>query len=363
MITSKTGRMFESAHRSWQIQELRWSFSLVQSNSPAITTNRSIPLVAQVHYRAHRARCAVARGRHRARSLLFRVISDLFGTSPTPEEATAFLSDNTPQAVNNLAKLLSTSLWHQSITGEIKSGQVRFRVLPADPSAATRPRITMNPGRFNLSDQVRLVVSRRPVGEQLVNEAHIVWYPPGKDNVLTAVPLPNDYDTWVAGWSPRSTILWVSQKELLRSYDFTDNASIQETRYAGAQIATAPIPADVRDALRLALDRAVPQPKPAAQPPAAMAPEQQSNKVRVARVEPKQELAQAIMHQWRRVARTDGKIPGGAVSALEAPVKEYSTNFPKLVNILTKFDATRDWTEAEVAVLLDEVAETDLQTD
>ncbi len=125
----------------------------------------------------------------------------------------------------------------------------------------------MNPGRFNLSEQVRLVVTRKPVGERIVNEANIVWSPSGKDNVQTNVPLPGDYDTWAAGWSPRTRILWVSEKGLLRSYDFTDNAAIKETRYEGEQIATAPIPADVRNALDSALKSAVPQEKPAPRPP------------------------------------------------------------------------------------------------
>ncbi len=200
---------------------------------------------------------------------------------------------------------------------------------------------------------MRLVVTRKAVGERIVNEANIVWYPPGKDNVLTQVPLPGDYDTWAAAWSPRTTVLWVSQKDLLRSYDFTDNAAIKETRYEGQQIATAPIPADVRDALRVALEKAVPQTKPAQQPPAAMVPDKQPHGVRV--------LSQLIMNEWRKVARTDGKIPGATVSALEAAVKEYSTNFPKLATVLSRFDATRDWTEAEAAALLYEVAEIEMQ--
>ncbi len=225
MITSEDWSNIRAGHRSWQMQELKLSFSLVQSKLTGDHNEQIDPdwWLKFIHG-THRARCAVARGCHRARGDSVSSDLRLVWYITDSRRSTAFLSDNTPQAVNNLAKLLSTRSWHQSVTGEIKSGQCDFECLPADPLAATRPRITMNPGRFNLSDQVRLVVSRRPVGEQLVNEAHIVWYPPGKDNVLTAVPLPNDYDTWVAGWSPRSTILWVSQKELLRSYDFTDNA-------------------------------------------------------------------------------------------------------------------------------------------
>ena len=203
-------------------------------------------------------------------AILFRVISDLFGSSPTPEEAAAFLADTSPQAVDHLVKMLSERTWHTSVAGPIKSGEIKFNVLPEDPDAATRPRIATNPGRYNLGDEIRFVVTRRAVGERIINEADIVWYPPGQDNVPTKVPLPDGYDTWAAGWLPKTTILWVSQPGLLRSYDFTYHAASKETRYEGDQITTAPIPADVREALRTAMEKAsVPNPQQPPGPPAA----------------------------------------------------------------------------------------------
>jgi len=68
------------------------------------------------------------------------------------------------------------------------------------------------------------------------------------------------------------TILWVSQKGLLESYDFTDNASEKIARYEADEIATAPIPTDVREALRVALEKVVPQQRLKPPPPAAVAP-------------------------------------------------------------------------------------------
>ena len=99
---------------------------------------------------------------------------------------------------------------------------------------------------------MRSVVTRESIGERSINEAEIIWYPPGKDSVTTKVPLPDGYDTWAAGWLPETTILWVSQPGLLRSYDFTDHAAVKETRYEGDQITTAPIPATLDAALRSA---------------------------------------------------------------------------------------------------------------
>lgn len=202
--------------------------------------------------------------------ILFRVIADLFGGSPTPEEAAAFLADQSPDALNNLAKLLSNRHWQRSVTGKINSGELKFRVVPNDPAIATRPRVVTDPGFFNLADQVRLSVSRQPQGEQIANEASITWYPPGKDNITTKVRLPREYGSWAAGWAPGATVLWVIQKDQLRSYDFTDNANVKEARYEGDQIASAPIPADVHQALRDAMAQTADQ-KPAPRPPAASA--------------------------------------------------------------------------------------------
>jgi hypothetical protein len=288
--------------------------------------------------------------------ILFRVISDLFGNSPTPEEAAGFLADNSPQAVENLAKVLSGRTWHTSVAGPIKSGEIKIHVLPEDPEAATRPRIATNPGHYNLGEEVRFVVSRRPIGETLMNEADLIWYPPGQDNVPTKVSLPNGYDTWAAGWLPGTTILWVSQAGLLRSYDFTDNAAVKETRYEGDQIATAAIPATLDAALRAAIvatENGKEQPRRPVGPPAAMKDESKDDNAAVK--EPKHDVSKLMMEQWRPLARSDGKIPGATVGSLRTHLEEYSIAFPKLRPLLDRLDANRDWPESEVIALLDEI--------
>ena len=92
--------------------------------------------------------------------ILFRVVQDLFGTSPQTTEADAFYGDKSPEALHNLALLLSKRTWLTPVTGSIKSGPTKFKVLPADPNAATRPRIVTTPGRYNVGDELRLEVTR-----------------------------------------------------------------------------------------------------------------------------------------------------------------------------------------------------------
>ena len=46
--------------------------------------------------------------------------------------------------------------------GELTSGPTKFRVLPADPDAAKKPRTADDPGRYTIGENIRLVVSAAP---------------------------------------------------------------------------------------------------------------------------------------------------------------------------------------------------------
>ena len=194
--------------------------------------------------------------------ILFRVVGDLFGNSPSPEEAAAFYPDMSPKALDNLAQLLSERSWLTSVAGPMQGGKTKFRVLPEDPDAATRIRVAMNPGRYNLGENIRFVVTRRAIGERIVNGASITWYPDGQDSKSYSVPLPDGYDTWGAAWSPGSTVLWVKQESGIRSYDFSDPAEVKE-----ATVEPDKVPAPIRDAFPAVL--ATPEAPAAPKPPAA----------------------------------------------------------------------------------------------
>lgn len=204
--------------------------------------------------------------------LLYRAAMDLFGTPVSAEINAAFVADREPDALDSLAKRLASRAGQIPFTGLLQSGPTKFRVLPADPDAAIRPRVASNPGRYTLGDNIRLVVSRRPIGERLVNEATIQFFasdpkadPPGKP---VALPLPDGYSTWAAAWMRGGTVLWVQQKDGLSSYDFTNPAEVKET-VLSEPAARAKVPQPVRDALRAVLDAlAAPKPAPATPKPA-----------------------------------------------------------------------------------------------
>lgn len=64
--------------------------------------------------------------------ILDGVIQDLFGTSPTQQELKTFVEDESPDAMESLAKRLSQRDGTTSVAGTLKSGETTFRVTAAD---------------------------------------------------------------------------------------------------------------------------------------------------------------------------------------------------------------------------------------
>ncbi len=208
--------------------------------------------------------------------LLHLVALEVLGTSVSKEMNDAIAADHTPTA----REAAATRLFHRpglhAWAGPLPSATTKFRVLPADPDAAKKPRTASNPGHFTLSKKASLQVSRRRVGERIVNEAHLSLSAPGE---RYEVKLPDGYDTWASAWIRGGSELWVSQKGVLRKVDFTNLAKVEESRYDADEIAAAPIPPDIRQALQTAV--AAPEaPKQVQKPfsPAAAAPAAETRK-------------------------------------------------------------------------------------
>ncbi len=99
----------------------------------------------------------------------------------------------------------------------------------------------------------------------------------------------------------------------------------------------------------------------AAKPVAAVDAKAEVNPKGEAEPLPKGEAAQTLFKTWKRGARINGNIPGGALG----PLVRVMTNFvkhnptheaaPKFTELLKRIDVTHDWTVKEAAALLDEV--------
>ena len=215
--------------------EPRWWLDFI-----AERLNRELPLPASVAERTH---------------LLGRVMRELFGAAPSAEEAAAFTSVASPASLDSFARRLAHRPGLTPFTGAFTSGVTSFRVLPADPDAARRPRTASNPGRYTLGENVRLVVTRRPDGTRIVNEASIRFFSPDPTRPAPGepweVPLPDGYNTWAAAWERGSNVLWVLREGSVRSYDFSNPAEVKETTLEGPAI-TEKVPGPILDALRAA---------------------------------------------------------------------------------------------------------------
>jgi beta-lactamase regulating signal transducer with metallopeptidase domain len=191
------------------------------------------------------------------KSIVNRVAMELFG-KPVSEEITgAFVADTTPGALDSLAKRLAGRLGLTPFSGSLESAPTKFRVLPPDPDAAKRPRVANDTGWYTLGSGVVLDVSRSHQGERIVNEATILSYPADQNSDAGPkefpIELPDGYYTWAAASAPGTTVLWVAQKGLLQKIDFSKPDKVELARYEGDRVASAPIPAEIREALQSAL--------------------------------------------------------------------------------------------------------------
>ena len=296
--------------------------------------------------------------------LLYRVAMELFGTPVSEETNAAFVADTTPTALDSLALRLFHRPGQHAWAGPLTSGPTKFRVLPADPDAAKKPRTANNPGRYTLGQNILFVVSRRPIGDRIVNEADITLHRLARDNIFNKVTLPDGYDTWAAAWIPGSTVLWVQQENGFRRYDFSTPEKVKEEAVEPDEV-----PAEIRTVLPAVLAEPEP-PKPPAAAPATEAnadsekqfppngdavPSEDSGQL------PKHEYAQSLFRKWQANTRTDGKMPGALIGhvakTLDDFVKQYPENeaTPKLAALRPKFDASHDWEPAAIIALLDEV--------
>lgn len=136
--------------------------------------------------------------------------------------------------------------------GRLPTGATLFRVTAADPNAAKAPRTAKAPGSYVLGDNVHLLISQITTDKQRTNTAHIAFLSPDPKAASPHKPheiaLPDGIGTYGIVWQPGAGELWVMQKGLVRKYNFTDSAKVQETRYEPGKIDDVPKP--LRDALR-----------------------------------------------------------------------------------------------------------------
>ena len=102
--------------------------------------------------------------------------------------------------------------------------------------------------------------------------------------------------------------------------------------------------------------------------PAAMlrAAEDEPTAAAATDMKPKLEVAQTLFTAWQTNVRTDGKIPGALIGKLGAEVNYFISlnkddpwghdSAVKFEALLSRFDATGDWTQSDAIALLDDIS-------
>ncbi|HEX3314031.1 MAG TPA: DUF1549 domain-containing protein, partial [Gemmataceae bacterium] len=178
--------------------------------------------------------------------LLRRVTIDVLGSPPSAEEIAAFVADDAPDALAKLTARLQARPRPEPYVGTLATGETRFRVMPADPNAAKRPRAANSPGRYVLGDNINLLVSQITTNSQRTNKATIAFLSPdpmvASPHKAQEITLPDGLRTWGAVWERGSGEVWVMQKGLVRKYDFRDPDHVKEIRIEPGSIADVPEP-------------------------------------------------------------------------------------------------------------------------
>ncbi|MFN0128482.1 MAG: biopolymer transporter ExbD, partial [Verrucomicrobiales bacterium] len=180
-----------------------------------------------------------------------------FATAPTAEEIAAFAADQTPGALDALAKRLDERPNTVEFAGKLPPAPVKFRVLAADPAADKTPRVVLGPGEYPLSEgtaeygAVTLKIIGKPVGDRRTNDAQLIFEPTEFTGNLPPDPhkleLPDGWGTWAIACRPGEGFFYVLHKGGARKIDYTKPREVADTPATD-------LPAEFRDEVKRQLD-------------------------------------------------------------------------------------------------------------
>lgn len=176
--------------------------------------------------------------------LLRRVTQDLFGEPPQQGELHDFLIDNSPDALARLIERLQNKARIEPFVGQLPTGEIRFRVIAADPNAAKAPRAATSPDRYVLGDTAHLLVRQVTDADLRSNSARIAFLSPDPKVASPHEPfeisLPDGLESYSFVWERGTGNLWLVTKGVVRNYDFTNPSQVQETRFAPGSMVNIP---------------------------------------------------------------------------------------------------------------------------
>lgn len=178
--------------------------------------------------------------------LLDRAVHELFATAPTAEEIAAFTADQTPDALDALARRLAVREDALEFSGSLPTAPIRFRVLAVDPLADKMPRVVLGPGEYPVGAGATLKIVGRPVGDRVVNDTQVIF----KANKALAqhkLEVPDGWGTWAIVCRPGEGFFYVLHKGGARKIDYSDPAKVTDTPAND-------LPTEFRDEVKRQLD-------------------------------------------------------------------------------------------------------------
>ncbi len=167
--------------------------------------------------------------------LIRRVTLDIFGEPATAEEIETFIADTEPNALAKLTSRLQAKPRIEPFAGNLPTGETTFRVIAADPNATSEPRTGNAPGRYVLSENVHLLVSRITTSAKHTNKATIAFLSPDPTVASPHKPheiaLPDDLDSYAFAWERDSGELWLLKENAVYLFRFGADGLKEEGRY------------------------------------------------------------------------------------------------------------------------------------
>ena len=214
-----------------------WWLAHIQSR-----LNRELPLPADA---AERTR------------LLDRAVRELFATAPSAEETAKFIADQTPGALDALAKRLAARDDAVEFAGALPTAPVKFRVLAADANADKQPRVVLGPGEYPLSKgtadrgAATLKIVGRSIGNRHTNDAQLLFEATEATGALPPdshkLEVPDGQGTWAIVCRPGSGVFYLLSKGTVRKIDYSNPRKVTDTPAND-------LPAEFRDEVKRQLD-------------------------------------------------------------------------------------------------------------
>ncbi len=179
---------------------------------------RELPLPASAAERTH---------------LLERAVRELFTVAPTAKEIAAFTADQTPGALDALAKRLAERPDVVEFAGSLPTSPVKFRVLPADPAANKTPRVVLGPGEYPLGNGATLKMVGRTDGERYIYDTKILFEATEATGKLPPeshkLEVPGDWGTWAIVCRPGEGFFYLLHKGGAQKIDYSAPRKVTDT--------------------------------------------------------------------------------------------------------------------------------------